>query len=463
MSRYRAYPEYKDSGVEWLGEIPPHWSISKLRYGFSFGKGLSITKENLVDEGIPCVSYGEVHSRFGFEVDPSRHALKCVDESYLKSSSESLIKNGDFVFADTSEDVEGSGNFTQLRSEEITFAGYHTIIARPNNRKSARYFAYLFDSKPFRTQIRYAVKGVKVFSVTQAILRGADIWLPSQDEQEKIAAFLDHETAKIDALIEKQQRLIELLKEKRQAVISHAVTKGLNPNAPMKDSGVEWLGEVPAHWKIASLKYLVSKPIIDGPHVTPTKHDDGVPFVSAEAISKGFIDFEKIWGYISEKDHETYSKRYSPEVGDIFMVKLGATTGAVAIVETDDIFSIWVPIAAIRINKKIPSRYFFYLLQSSNVRDAIQLSWTFGTQQTLGLGTLSNLSLPVPSVDECAEIIEAIESKIPILDNSILKSERSIALLQERRTALISAAVTGKIDVRDWQPVATQEEAGSEC
>lgn len=253
--QYQPYPEYKDSGVEWLGDIPSHWLTSKMRYMFTFGKGLTITKENLRDEGIPCINYGEVHSKYGFEVDPVKHPLRCVEEDYLKTSSSSVLNVGDFVFADTSEDIDGSGNFTQLTSDVVTFAGYHTIIVRPIDKDSHRFFAYLFDSKEFRTAIRHAVKGVKVFSITQAILRGANIWLPSQDERQGIAAFLDYETARIDRLIAQQQRLIELLKEKRQAVISHAVTKGLNPNAPMKDSGVEWLGQVPEHWAIAKLGY----------------------------------------------------------------------------------------------------------------------------------------------------------------------------------------------------------------
>ncbi|MGL4349186.1 MAG: restriction endonuclease subunit S, partial [Plesiomonas shigelloides] len=221
--KYQPYPEYKDSGVEWLGGIPSHWLTSKLRYMFTFAKGLTITKDNLRDEGIPCVNYGEIHSKYGFEVDPAKHPLRCVEENYLKTSSSSLLNVGDFVFADTSEDIDGSGNFTQLTNNVVTFAGYHTIIVRPIDKNSHRFFAYLFDSKEFRTAIRHAVKGVKVFSITQAILRGADIWLPSQDERQQITAFLDYETARIDRLIALQQRLIELLKEKRQAVISHAV------------------------------------------------------------------------------------------------------------------------------------------------------------------------------------------------------------------------------------------------
>lgn len=245
--RYKAYPEYKKPDIKFVNDIPTHWVISKVRHISAFGRGLAITKANLQDTGIPCVSYGEVHSKFGFEVDPKKHSLKCVSEEYLASSPYALLSKGDFVFADTSEDIDGSGNFTQLVSDETLFAGYHTVIVRPSPENYYRFVAYLFDSPEFRTQIRDAVKGVKVFSVTQAILKNASVWLPSYDEQQKIANFLDHETAKIDTLIDKQEKLIELLKEKRQAVISHAVTKGLNPDAPMKDSGVEWLGEVPEH------------------------------------------------------------------------------------------------------------------------------------------------------------------------------------------------------------------------
>jgi len=160
------------------------------------------------------------------------------------------------VFADTSEDLEGVGNFTHVLGMEPLFAGYHTIIYSLDSEVSSRFLAYCLESFAFRTQLRLGVKGVKVFSVTQEILRGGTAWLPTTAEQTQIARFLDHETARIDALIEEQQRLIELLKEKRQAVISRTVTKGLDPAVPMKDSGVEWLGEVPAHWKVSKFGYV---------------------------------------------------------------------------------------------------------------------------------------------------------------------------------------------------------------
>lgn len=214
----------KDSGIEWLGEVPENWNFDKFRYIFNFSKGLTITKADLMETGIPCVNYGEIHSKYGFEVSAERHALKCVDHSYIETDKSSLMSNGDFVFADTSEDLEGAGNFTHVSGDTNIFAGYHTIIARQTKNNNARFLAYLIDSKVFRTQIRLAVKGVKVFSITQAILRDSSVWLPNITEQTAIANFLDDKTAKIDTLIAKARQAIELMKERRTALISAAVT-----------------------------------------------------------------------------------------------------------------------------------------------------------------------------------------------------------------------------------------------
>jgi len=216
--------EMKESGVEWLGEIPKHWEVSKLRFIFSFSKGLTITKANLIDKGVPCVNYGEIHSKYGFEVDVNRHPLKCVNSSYLIDSKSSLLSKGDFVFADTSEDIEGAGNFTHVSSETQIFAGYHTIIARQVYEHNFRFLAYLIDSQNFRTQIRLSAKGVKVLSITQAILKNSIVWLPNKEEQTEIANYLDQKTTQIDILIGKSTKAITLLQEKRTALISAVVT-----------------------------------------------------------------------------------------------------------------------------------------------------------------------------------------------------------------------------------------------
>lgn len=213
----------KDSGVKWTGQVPEHWDIKRFRNLFDFGKGLSITKENLQDEGIPCVNYGEVHSRYGFEVIPERDALKCVDSKYLVFNN-SMLNKGDFVFADTSEDIEGSGNFTYLNSSTRIFAGYHTVITRLKITAIHRYIAYYFDSLSFRNQIRNKVKGVKVFSITQSILKGTFVLLPNLKEQQQIADYLDTQTAKIDQAIALKTAHIEKLKEYKSVLINNVVT-----------------------------------------------------------------------------------------------------------------------------------------------------------------------------------------------------------------------------------------------
>ncbi|MFW2072964.1 restriction endonuclease subunit S [Acinetobacter gerneri] len=214
----------KDSGVEWLGDVPEHWTVLKNRHIFNFSKGLTITKENLQESGIPCVSYGEVHSKFGFEFNPEINDMKFVSEEYLKTSKNCLLNSGDFIFADTSEDFEGSGNFSYLNSNSQVFAGYHTVIARLKSKQKPRFFAYIFDSNAHRKQIQTQVKGIKVFSITQGILKDIYSWLPPVHEQDLIVEYLDNECKKISLLKAKQIELIEKLKEYRSSIISHAVT-----------------------------------------------------------------------------------------------------------------------------------------------------------------------------------------------------------------------------------------------
>jgi len=214
----------KDSGVEWIGEIPEHWEVKRFRYVFNLGKGLTITKENLRDEGVFCVNYGEIHSKYGFEVDTNIHKLKCVEEDYLESNPKALISNGDFVFADTSEDIEGSGNFTYLKSENKIFAGYHTVVAKPKFEIESRFFAYIFESESFRNQIRTKVKGVKVYSITQSILKEPTVWFPLLKEQKEIVDYLDLGTQKIETAISLKQQEIAKLKEYKISLINGVVT-----------------------------------------------------------------------------------------------------------------------------------------------------------------------------------------------------------------------------------------------
>ncbi|EKP0247807.1 restriction endonuclease subunit S [Aeromonas veronii] len=449
--QYQPYPEYKDSGVEWLGDIPSHWLTSKMRYMFTFGKGLTITKENLRDEGIPCINYGEVHSKYGFEVDPVKHPLRCVEEDYLKTSSSSVLNVGDFVFADTSEDIDGSGNFTQLTSDVVTFAGYHTIIVRPIDKDSHRFFAYLFDSKEFRTAIRHAVKGVKVFSITQAILRGANIWLPSQDERQGIAAFLDYETARIDRLIAQQQRLIELLKEKRQAVISHAVTKGLNPDASMKDSGIEWLGEVPAHWNRTKLKYITHQ-IVDAEHKTAPYFDDGEYLVCRTTnVRDGKLRLDG-GKYTNSETYEEWTERGKPEVGDILFTR-EAPAGEACVYDGEIPLCLGQRMVLFKLDKsRFSPEFVLHSIYSGLADDFVKQLSQGSTVVHFNMADIQNIPLFEPSLDEQELLVEHLSKELAKYDNLTSSAFKAIEFMQERRTALISAAVTGKIDLRGWEP-----------
>jgi len=438
----KPYPKYKYSGVEWLGEVPEHWDVSKLRYVFSFGKGLTITKANLQDKGIPCVNYGEIHSKYGFEVDGSKHDLKYVDESYLISDRSSFLSMGDFIFADTSEDLEGAGNFTHVSSQTKLFAGYHTVIARQVGEQSFRYLAYLIDSETFRTQIRLAVKGVKVFSITQAILRASLVWLPKVSEQQFIANFLDRETTHIDSLIKEKENFISLLKEKRQALISHTVTKGLNPTVKMKDSGIEWLGDVPEHWGVKKVKHIFEiRKRISG--------ELGYPVLS---ITQQGI---KVKDIISGKGQLSmdYSKYQFVEVGDFAMNHMDLLTGYVDLSKFHGVTSPDYRVFSLIDNESIDS-YYLYLMQMG-YKNKIFFSLGQGVANVgrwrLQTKSFNEFNIPYPNKNEQKQIAIFLDKQTTKIDSLVKETKTSIELLKEHRTALISAAVTGKIDVRDFE------------
>jgi len=217
-----------------------------------------------------------------------------------------------------------------------------------------------------------------------------------------------------------------------------------------KDSGIEWLGEVPEGWDVVPIKHIVSIPVTDGPHETPEFIEDGVPFISAEAVSSGKINFDKIRAHISEEDNKKYSLKYSPKKHDIYMVKSGATTGITAIVETDDRFNIWSPLAVIRCKDDSYPYFVLNFMRSHNFKEAVELNWSFGTQQNIGMGVIENLHVTRPPIEEAKFISEKLASQCDVYDSVIDKAMSQIGLMRERRTALISAAVTGKIDVRNW-------------
>lgn len=440
----------KDSGIEWIGEIPQEWSTIRLRSRFSFGKGLPITKADLTESGIGVVSYGQIHSKANIGTTIKPELIRYVDCKYLNSNASSLVNNGDFIFADTSEDISGCGNCVYVDANGPLFAGYHTMILRPVEELSTKYYSYLFATDAWRSQIRAQASGVKLFSITQKMLRDALLIEPSEEEKVQIVKYLDEKCEAIDALITAKEKTNALLKERRQSIIYEAVTKGLNPDAPMKDSGVEWIGEIPEHWSVGKTIYGLEMPITDGPHETPQLYSDGVPFVSAEAVScgNGKIDFDHIRGYISEEYYDECCKKYIPQINDIYMIKSGATTGKVAIVDTERKFTIWSPLAVFRCaESKCHYKYLFYFLQSNAYQKQLEAKWSFGTQQNIGMRTLERLIVCFPGINEQKSIAEYLDTCCNETDHMISANEATIQKLKEYRQSIIYEAVTGKIEV----------------
>lgn len=433
---FKQYPSYKNSGVEWLGDVPEHWQQKPIWSLFKRIKRTNFPTERLLsvyrDYGvIPKDSRDDNHNRASEDLTP--YQLVCANDLVINKMKA----------------WQGSIAISELRG--IVSPAYY--IYQPKAEYHSKYIHFLIRSAYYIQSYKNYSKGIRVnqWDLEHEAFTHIDLLLPSLEEQQKIVAFLNTETARIDTLIAKQEKLIELLEEQRKSIISHAVTKGLNPNAPMKDSGVEWLGDVPEHWMTPSSKHLLEIPITDGPHETPNFVDDGVPFISAEAISKGKIDFDKKRGYITPELNAIYSKKYSPKIEDIYMVKSGATTGKVAMVETTEEFNIWSPLAVFRCNKnKVLPKFLLAVFNSSHFYDALVLNWSYGTQQNIGMGVLSNIEIPCPPLKEQAEIIQHLDAQNTKFDKLISTQSQLIEKLKEYRSSIISHAVTGKIDVREF-------------
>lgn len=216
--------EMKDSGIEWIGEIPKEWKINKIKYMFSNGKGLPITKENLIDKGLPVISYGQIHSKINNGTDIGKNLLRFVSENYSIKYPQCSISENDFVFADTSEDYDGCGNCVFKRDNSKVFAGYHTIILHSLLKRDNRFLAYLFKTDIWRKQIREKASGVKVFSITQKTLMNCKVILPEYSEEKIIADYLDTKCSEIDSLIADKKRQLDILADYKKSIIYEYVT-----------------------------------------------------------------------------------------------------------------------------------------------------------------------------------------------------------------------------------------------
>jgi type I restriction enzyme S subunit len=441
---FKPYPKYKESGVEWLGKVPEHWEVRRLRQIGPLLKGSGGTKEDIVESGVPCVRYGDLYTTHSYFIRQARTFVTAE-----RAADYFPIRRGDVLFAASGEDLAEIGRSAVNLIEAEAVCGGDTVVLRPNGRTVPAFLGYACDCWVAKAQKAAMGRGTTVKHIYPDELKRLVIFVPSLDEQAFVASFLDHETAKIDALIAEQQRLIELLQEKRQAVISHAVTKGLNPNAPMKDSGIEWLGEVPEHWDASKPKHLTTK-IVDGVHFKPEYVSEGVPFVTVQNLTAGDgISFDNL-NYITPQAHEEYFRRANPEKGDVLLTKDG-TLGVARVVDTDRVFSIFVSVALLKpIRDRLDPWFLRHAMESSVVFQQFKSGEQGSALKHIHLVDLRNVTLLLPPLEEQRSIVMALDVELDRLGALIEESRGAIALLQERRSALISAAVTGQIDVRGF-------------
>ncbi|WP_289140228.1 restriction endonuclease subunit S [uncultured Pseudomonas sp.] len=448
---FRSYPAYKNSGVEWLGEVPQNWSIYSLKRTVDgCVNGLWGDEPNGEDD-IAVIRVADFERSF-WTVGLDKLTYRSITPKERQSR---LIKSGDLLI-----EKSGGGEKTLVGCVVLFTHEFDAITSnfvarmRPLTEFDSRFLCYAFGNL-YNGRVNYP----SVKQVTGIQNLDAESYLqerfcfPTRVEQTQIARFLDHEAARIDALIEEQQRLIELLKEKRQAVISHAVTKGLDPTVPTKDSGVEWLGEVPAHWDVRKF-YFGIKAIIDNRGRSPSYIDSGIPILEARQLSDETMecssDFSK---YISEQSHSEFV-RDDVAPGDVLMVTVG-TIGKVGVVGENPDYVILQNIVGFRVDDDIESGFMGIYLKSGAAFMAMQATNKESILSSVKVSDFIQHKMPLPPLAEQKTIVRSVNASLSKYGVLQKEAEMLCSTLHERRSALISAAVTGKIDVRGWQPSAS--------
>jgi len=432
MSHYKPYPAYKESGVEWLGQVPEHWAVKPLKYAAVLTTGFTPPTDN-------PGNYAE-HGFGWFRPDDlDDSGAPAVASKYLSAEGRQYVRKipaGSVLICCIGTIGKVGFNLdVASTNQQITAATFHS---------GSRYFFYA--ALAARKSFEVAAAGNVLQILNNDRLGAIKFPNPPIEEAKKIVSLLDRETARIDALISKKTRFIELLREKRQALITHAVTKGLDPSVKMKDSGVEWLGEVPEHWKLMPLKY-VTPSLTVGIVVNPSDYvaEEGLPFLYGGDISDGEI-FSETARRISVEDSARNAKT-KLMAGDLVTVRVGAP-GVTAVVPPECEGGNCASVMLIR-RGHFESDWLCYLMNSRVVRYQVEVVQYGAAQEQFNISHAVDFLIPVPSREEQAEIASSLNHERQRVDVLLRKTERSIELLKERRSALITAAVTGKIDLRE--------------
>lgn len=445
--KLKPYPKYKASGVEWLGDVPDGWRIQPLKLMFKIVGGSTPKSEQAEywNGEIIWVTPSDLSKLSSIGINDSQRKITA---SGLASCGATLVPSGSIVLSTRAP----IGSLAIAEAELCTNQGCKSLVPLANTR--SLFYGYLLSVSTVELNIRG--KGTTFLELSGDELGAFKVGAPSADEQSAIATFLDRETAKIDTLIAKQEKLIDLLKEKRQAVISHAVTKGLDPTVPMKLSGVEWLGDVPEHWipqaKLVSMSGAHQWSFVNGPFgsdlLTEELTAQGVPVIYIRDVKAN--GYKRVSTQCVTPEKAGSLKFCGTISGDILVAKVGDPPGAACVYPEGNEYAIVTQdVIRMRPDPFIAiSSYLCYLLNSATGRIAIDLISVASTRIRIGLGDFKQMRLPLPPIAEQRKIANYLDDTTAKIDTLIAKAQQAIALQKEHRTALISAAVTGEIDVR---------------
>jgi len=433
--RFRPYPKYKASGVEWLGEIPAHWEVKPLKHAAA----LAMDRIDVNELEIPYLGLEHVESRTGKMVRAAEYGSS---EEQGAEGLDTRFRSGDVLFGKLRPYLAKVllSSFDGRCSSEL-------LVLRPKGEISPAFLAYQLLSPGFIAWINAMTYGTKMPRASPDQIMGTPIAIPDSDEQNAISTFLDRETAKIDSLIDKNERLIELLQEKRKALITQAVTKGLNPNVPTKDSGVEWLGKIPAHWEVKQLRHvgiaiigLTYEPAdVVGP-------DEGVLVLRASNIYDGHIVLED-----NVFVKRSIPNRLNTKVGDILICARSGSRALIGKSAMIDKALVGLTFGTfMMVFRSTCNDYLFYAFNST-LFSYQSGAFLTSTINQLTLSNLNSFTVPVPPHDERAAIAAFLDRETAKIDSLVAKIHEAIDRLKEYRNTLISAAVTGRIDVREAQ------------
>tara|TARA_B110000027_G_scaffold132926_1_gene160184 strand:+ start:145 stop:1446 length:1302 start_codon:yes stop_codon:yes gene_type:complete len=432
MNRYNSY---KDSGEEWIGEIPITWEVGKLGFFSSVYRGSGYQFLQQVDEDSSETKEKVV--RIGDFND-----FKPIWCKYLEQFENYRIKKGNLLIGGTGH-YFGKNMFVSDEMEGLIHS--YNIIRLVVNNQDSKYVSYWLQSNLIREQMDISVLGSGQPFIDLQGVKDLKLLIPPLPEQQQIVSFLDDKTQKIDSLIQHKEKKIELLKEKRTSLINHVVTKGLDSNVEMKDSGVEWIGEIPNHWGIPKLSYLLEG-ITDGTHGTHERVDEGELFLSSKNVTNKGLSIGKNESQITTEEHEKIVKKGYPVKGDILITVVGSI-GRSCVYEYDYPISFQRSVCFLRLRKTVNEYFMNFLINSDVIQFQLLKNTKKSTQGGIYMNDLKRFDTILPPISEQQQIVEYLDKHTEEIDTLIQLEQKKIDILKEYRQSLISEVVTGKLRV----------------